>query len=341
LTIFIQAIVPTHGNDHSWLRHIDGLEQIFALYGAASTKSNPLTSALLEITRPMMIVAALYARRPSLIATPEWSATASWISNEDHSSTHRLVLAKLSDSLAQIPELYHVHDVLSLRHAENLASQSIGDSEAEGRAASTAETALLGRTLDLWFDIFAQNTSWTASDPHFEVPSASSTAPASARPYPCEGKIHFPSLQAANIFTFYNAIVILISQLIISIVLLIPNIDACIMAQAAAALERISTAITQIIKSIDFHLTFPILSDSPDRLLETPEAGASESRLFYLLLPIRIAHRVLSQSQTPQDVAKKLWLEDSLCIIKDSAGTWMSNDNIFGAGKPQKNRVRR
>jgi hypothetical protein len=34
-----------------------------------------------------------------------------------------------------------------------------------------------------------------------------------------------------------------------------------------------------------------------------------------------------------------LWLEDVICTIKDRAGTWMSNDNIFKLRKSQKTYV--
>ena len=62
-------------------------------------------------------------------------------------------------------------------------------------------------------------------------------------------------------------------------------------------------------------------------------AGAYGPHNFYLLLPIRVAYRALARSESPKDVAKRLWLEDVLGIIKDRAGTWMSNDQIFGDRK--------
>jgi len=158
----------------------------------------------------------------------------------------------------------------------------------------------------------------------------SRTVLASTPPYPCKDTIHFSSLQAANVFTFYNAIIVLINQLIASSLSLLPSNDIHVLAQAAAS-EQISIAITHVVRSIEYHLPF---TQPPDSAIRTPEpsmTSASGHHNFYLLFPIRVAHRVLSQSRIPQDMAKKLWLEGVLCTIKDRAGTWMSNDHIFRA----------
>lgn len=301
------------------------------MHGATSNKIDPLAIALLEVTRPMMIVAALYARRPSLMAHPDWSAAAICMLNDHHPTSHRLALSHLLDALAQIPALYHEQDALLSRRSTNSLSQS--SSDIKGRAGSTSIQTLLSRSLSLRDDIYVQFTYWTASNPYFEFPSVPGIITTSITPYPCKERICFPSLQAADVFTFYNAIVILINQLVISSLLLLPSSDVHVLTRAAA-LERTSAAITQIIKSIDFQLTSSVLSDTSNKSLQTPVADAPEPRHFYQLFPIRAAHRVLSQSQSLQDVAKRLWLEGALCMITDSAGTWMSNDNIFGAGRP-------
>ncbi|KAH8199526.1 hypothetical protein TruAng_006277 [Truncatella angustata] len=305
-----EAIAPTHSIDHSWLRHVDGLEQLFSMHGATSRKSNPLAVALLEVTRPMMIVAALYARRPSLMAQPDWSARAICVPNDHFPPSHRSALAYLLDALAQIPALYHEHDAILSRQSANLLGQTT--SEINRREASTSVQALLGRSLSLRDDIHVQDAYWTASNPKFKLFSVSRAIETSTPPYPCKDKIHFSSLQAANVATLYDAVVILINQLVVSSLSLLPGSDVHVIVQAEAS-EQTSAAIIHIIKSVDFQLSPP--------------------GNFYLLFPIRVAHRVLLQSQVPQDIAKRLWLEGVLCSIKERVGTWMSNDYIFGAGK--------
>jgi hypothetical protein len=52
--------------------------------GPTTKEHDPMGTAMLELTRPMMIVAALYARRSSLMARPEWCATAVDTSSEDY-----------------------------------------------------------------------------------------------------------------------------------------------------------------------------------------------------------------------------------------------------------------
>lgn len=72
-------------------------------------ENDTVHDGLLEITRPMMIVSALYALRPSLMARPEWGATTRIISgnNEDSSTS---MISYLWDTLAQLPGLYREKD---------------------------------------------------------------------------------------------------------------------------------------------------------------------------------------------------------------------------------------
>jgi hypothetical protein len=60
-------------------------------------------------------------------------------------------------------------------------------------------------------------------------------------------------------------------------------------------------------------------------------SGISGPRNTYLILPLRIAHRALSQSESPEDVSRRLWLEDVMSIIRSRAMPWTSNEQIFGA----------
>jgi hypothetical protein len=298
------------------------------MHGAALNKNNPLAIALLEVTRPMMIVAALYARRPSLMAQPDWRATIICIPNDHHPSSHRPAIAYLLDTLAQIPALYCQLDTILSRYSTKSRGQTT--SYTNKRDTLTSIQTLLNRSTSLLDDMNFQNARLTTSNPEFESSSISNTNITSTPPYPCKDKIHFSSLEAANVFTFYNAITILLNQLIASTLSLLPSSEVHVLAQTAAS-EQISAAITQIIESIDFHLPFTLPSDNSNQSPQTLMASASGPSNFYLLFPIRVAHRVVSQSQVPQDRASKLWLENVIAVIKERAGTWMSNDNIFSA----------
>ncbi|KUJ21299.1 uncharacterized protein LY89DRAFT_705124 [Mollisia scopiformis] len=305
------------------------LHELLAMHGSLLNRSNPLAIALLEVTRPMMIVAALIARRPSLMAQPEWNTTTICLPNDHHLPSPRSALAYLLNAFAQLPALYCEYDtILSERSADPSIQTSSGTHK---QIVSTSVQTLLSRAFSLRDDICFQSTCWTTSDPDFEFSSVSPTIVASTPPYPCTDIIHFSSPQAANVVTFYNAITILINELIVSSLSLLPSDDINVLTQAAAS-EQTSTAISHIIRSVDYSLPFAPPPESTIRPPEPRMASASGPHNFYLTIAIRVAHRVLSQSQAPQDIGKKLWLEGVLCTIQDRGGTWMSNDHIFRAG---------
>lgn len=317
----IQAVAPTRSNEHSWMHHMYGLEQLFALQGPMSVLRNSISSALLDVTRPMMIVAALYARRPSLMAHSEWSAATERVANEEDHYSSGSGLGYLLDALAQISVLYHMRDEIALDQSGKCFAE-VTSRTGSCYPPTTAQT-LLDRSLSLRHEIFSQRTHWKFSHPNSEFLTSPRTSFPSSQPCPCSVAIHFSSLEAANAFTFYNAVSILINQFIISIYLLLQRRDGDMGAEVSAS-EQISVAIMNILMSIDYHL--PFTDPSVASNLGTPGA-----RNIYLLLPLRLAHKALSQSESPQSVCKKLWLEDVLSLIKSRAMPWMSNDQIFGA----------
>lgn len=153
---------------------------------------------------------------------------------------------------------------------------------------------------------------WKASHPQSEFPSLPQKIVPSKYQYPYTVISHFSSIQVANAFILYQAVVILFNQFISSL---------CPLHKEAAS-EQIATPTTDISKSIDFHLSYAEASSSS-------AFGTSGLRNIYLLLPLRVAYRVLSQSNNAQDVPKRLWLEDVLHFISSGAGPWMSNKHII------------
>jgi hypothetical protein len=227
-----------------------------------------------------------------------------------------LYSAKLLDALAQIPALYHELDVLI---SKKLAARNhVVEGE---QCLPTAVQELLNRSLRLRDDVHSQRRQWRAGHAECEFSSNLHAAIASTQPYPCTTVIHFSSLPVANAFTLYNAIMMLISQFVISSNSLLSPYDINIVEEEAAITE-IPYVVTEILKSIDYHLLFA-------HTAATSVSGASGIGNFYLLFPIRVAYRALLQSDCPQDISKRLWLEDVLRIIKNRAGPWMSNGRIF------------
>jgi hypothetical protein len=279
------------------------------MQGPMSEESDPVYGALLELTRPMMLVAAIYDRRPSLMARPEWGAVTIRTLHGAHRSSLTPTLACLLDSLAQIPTLYHERDALVSRQSVKYSKVTGG---AGGFDTSAVIRELLDRSQILRCDIHLQRTQWETSSPE----SIASTTPSL-----CNTATQFYSLQDANAFTLCNALLILVDQFIISLYDLLPTHDIDMAAKESAS-AHISTAVVAIVQSIDYHLPFTHPSTASI-------AGASGPSNFYLLFPIRVAHRILSQSESPKDVSTKLWLDDVLAVIKGRAGPWMSNEKIF------------
>ena len=100
------------GTKSSWTTHILGLERLFALRGPWNfANSATLDRALLEICRPVMIVAAFYTQKPSLMSKPEWKAVAQPLdlgetSFQNPQSNAASDLVFLAGFLAALPALY-------------------------------------------------------------------------------------------------------------------------------------------------------------------------------------------------------------------------------------------
>ncbi|KAF4634690.1 hypothetical protein G7Y89_g3410 [Cudoniella acicularis] len=310
-----EAIAPTLTNSHTWLCHINGLEQLFAAHGPITDASDPLVKVLVEATRLIMITVTLYTRRPSLMSRPEWKAA------NTNQSVYDSALPYILDALAQLPTLYSERDAL----VSDSQTQAPGDTDGTSSPYPILGVqSLLGSSLGLLNDIRAQRTQWMDSHPNSEFPSLPSTRIYSIQPYPCRIITHFSSLHVANAFTLYNCLLILINQFIISVCRLIPTKHRDILAEELAS-EQVSVAAVEILKSIDYHLPFTL--PASESILH-----GSGPRNFYLLFPMRVAFQVLSQSESLNALSQKLWLKDIFDVIKGRAGPWASNEQIFRLG---------
>ena len=79
-----------------------------------------------------------------------------------------------------------------------------------------------------------------------------------------------------------------------------------------------------ILSSIDYYLT---LASENAR----PTIGASPSNFF--LLAVRVAHKVLSLSEAPEDISRRIWFEDASLAIEGKMGVWASNKKPFRVGR--------
>ena len=279
-----------------------------------------LLRGLLEMARPTMIIEALYSRRSSLLARPEWSAATNRTSGDENDLSDS-ALACLLDGLAQLSTFYSEQDMIISGQSPH-SPEMVGTSDDSPWCAPLAQS-LLDRSLGLLDDVRSQIAQWRASNTVSEVSSLPCNYIPSTQPYPCTVVTRFSTLAVANVVTFYNAVLILINQFVISMYKLVP-LTALNNIGSSSASNQISIAVVDILKSIDYHIAYT-------QTTALSAEGSSGPRNFYLLFPIRIAHRALSQSKSPQDITRSLWLEDVLSFIVNRAGPWASNKKIFGA----------
>jgi len=184
---------------------------------------------------------------------------------------------------------------------------------------SSPAQRLLHRSLNLLDHIHSQINEWKSCHTNSEFFTLPSSYTPSAQPYPCEVVTHFSNLNVANVVTFYNAVLILINRFVISTCELLPFTGTNKLINESAS-DEIYVAVMEILKNIDYHIQFT-------------QKTVTSPRNLYLLLPIRIAHRALSESQSAQNITRKLWLEDVLNYITIRAGPWTTNRSIFGLEK--------
>ncbi|KAH8653789.1 hypothetical protein BX600DRAFT_85948 [Xylariales sp. PMI_506] len=305
-----EAIAPTSMSEHSWLRHIDGLEQFFSTHQPIEGERS-ITSALLEITRPVMIVAALHARRPSLMARREWTAAAIYRQSKNNKFSPESAIADLLDALAELPSLYHEGDALETRKRPYPGINN--------HYMVVTVRALINRSLDLRDRVLLMKSQLQVIRQVIDFPSILYTPVAPVQPYPCTHIRNFSTIHWANAFMLYNTLVVLINQFLSSLYLLLPVCEVEVLSGESVSKQTFA-AITEIIESIPYQISF----------LRSTSTFTTGNRNFYLLFPIRIARQALLLSHSAQDTTKRLWLDDIFDMIRRQGGPWMSNDQIFG-----------
>lgn len=285
--------------------------------GPEPENCTPLFSALLKETRLVMIVAAVSARRPSLMAKAEWSAASNIPSEEYGSSTW--AMSNLLDTLAQISLLYHEQDAIIL---DTRKSSSTNDK----LVFCTARIPrLLDQVLVLLDQLASMITVWKASTPDSALTSIPCTMTVSLHPPPFVLVTKFSSVTAANIYSLYNSTVILLNQFALALYPVICMADIDMLEQSSFS-DHLAVAILDTLKSMEYHLT-------TTEITRLEVSGPSNQ---FLHLSIRVAHRAMAQSNLHEDIARRCWLEDVSSYIAAKGGPWTSNRYLFRSGQPRK-----
>ncbi len=249
------------------------------------------------------------------MAHPHWKAHG----GDGAAITPESPIPYLLDALAQLPSLYEERDALT--SAWQIQTSAEADGILSPYPASSMRSRL-SKSLCLLSEIEANRAQWAARHPDEAFSSLPSSASGdSAQPCPFQTVANFSSLQAANAFTFYHCILILVSQFILSVHHLLSQVDRDAFAEKQIS-EAVFHSALDILKSVDYHLTFTLTAS---RVM----ASNCGPRNFYLLFPLRVAFRALSDADVRTALPYMLWLRGIFAVIRERAMPWASNEHLF------------
>lgn len=178
--------------------------------------------------------------------------------------------------------------------------------------------------MDLLSDIQFRRKLWIETHPSSEFSILPCTDICSSRCYPFTEALHFSSIDAANSSIIHNTAVILVHQFATSVHQLLPANAYDIVLEDGLAPTHVSSAVKQILQSIDYYFTLTC---------PTSSSGSRASGLVgsgsYLFLPLRVAFIALARSTSLQDIRQTQWLMKTFSFIEDSAQPWTSNKQLF------------
>lgn len=262
-----------------------------------------------------MITASLYSRHQSLLSQPQWQAQ----KRNNAASSLESAIPYLLDTLARLPALYEERDVLTSNWHTRTSEETPGICSS---CPASDIASLLNKSRSFLNEIKASYAQWNARHPAEAYPSLPSSASGySTHPCPFQTVTHFSSLHAANAFTFYHCILILLNQFILSIQHLLTEVDRDLHAETLAS-EAVYLSALDILRSVDYHLPFTMTASRS----MTSDCGP---RNFYLLFPLRVAFQALSKADGPGALPYMLWLRDIFAVIRERAMPWASNEYLF------------
>ncbi|GME29103.1 hypothetical protein GTA08_BOTSDO07668 [Neofusicoccum parvum] len=275
----------------AWLPHCLGLARLFELRGARAVAAHPGLRALFETTRPVVIVAALAARRRCVFAREEWRRVPWEGAGGGGAPKDRVHL--LMDLLVEGPGLL-----------EERAWVERGAGGCEGR-----RRALLWRARELLRALEAWRREWEREYPstRTEVPPVSEPpvgldAAGAVRPL-WATVWHYGCLYFGNVTALYCATHIFLLAFARSV----SEPGACVEGDAGA--RALYDSATEICRSVDYHL------------LDCQNGAGS----FFLLFPLRMAWQAFGSGAS----AEAKWVEQVLDnISRGSRGRWLVANHL-------------
>lgn len=291
-----ECLVPMDG--FAWARHMMGLESLLASYES----KNEVDATFLEVVRPIMITAAHFVRRPSLMATSQWKAEP--IVNNDFSNISHY--AYLMDVFAECSGLFSERDhLLSPDNSEVKISQMV---------------ATLEKTFTLLDQVRKWRTQWLEIHNDEIYETSPSVTICSVESPNWTRVLHYKSADTADINMLYHSIFILLIQILQPFQKLYEDQSSIwpkpdILGRSACQFLTSNThdwkqnskrAAIEICRSVDFYM----------------HHGLDNSRRFALLCPLRIAWRRLRENKSKEG----RWIEDVFHRIHKIIGPGIWSD---------------
>lgn len=311
----------------SWLAHIGGLERLFALQGPprSEERNRLLDRALANTCRPVLILAAFFTGKPSIMGQRGWKArTQCEELDEVRSGDAVKDMAFLMDLLAELPAIFRDCD-------ECIACTEPGLFLSPPPPALVDLTSLWDRITHLQHELRAWKAVWdlTHQNDVMETITAAgveSVDSALATPWPTA--LQFSSIELANTFTMSHAVSILLhscpTALLAANVLPPPPYPSCTPPSPSthpysSPFDLTTSSIHSIGATIAYYLS-----------LSSPQPTQVDYHLFF---PLHVARRAAARLGEGEQVA---WLGSAEGVMRErySMGLWANMDfeDRFGGG---------
>ncbi len=310
----------------SWIVHILGLEQLFALWGpVAFRNSSILDRALLESFRAIMILGALFTGKPSLMSKEEWDVT---ISPQDLMARPELFMTStvtpdislLLRLLAQLPQFVLERDSCFQQMADGLSSH-------------TKLNTVWALIIQLWQDLKSWKENWDINHQKciFKAilfPSVCLTSNGALAT-----GFDFTDIKVAEAFVMYHVVVILLAGVSLplfesSFCLSCPVLDAFEGVSESSLISDIKISAMNICRSIESHF----------RLYQSSQGRPD----FYLLFPMHVARQAFNDLDSSSELDCLSQLFD-IVLPKTTMGIWTEmnlSDKVIGTYKQHVSRKR-
>ena len=298
------------------MTHIHGLERLFAVRGPLMIEnSTSLDRALLETCRPVMILAAFFTQKPSVMQNLEWKATfqprgpggapcSNYVSNAESDR------AFLMGILAELPTLYiQCEEYVQSWKANPACSSSAG------------VTTVWTKTRQLQQELHAWHQGWKdfchQNDFGENLPTLVESN-------------SFTTIASTNIYTVDSVELAVTSALYHSVVILLTSIPTTLHQAGLGGLACMSSSLADISirnrSQLQSDVKTCILSiyGSSQYLLRSPQQSQAPAD-FHIFFPIHVARRASIQLGLASELARVSESFD-LMRFKYPMGVWVNMD---------------